>query len=460
MSTRIMVSRKVDLHVMPVLLLAELVARYGHLVVSNAKLGGLLEDLSMTEGQYRWCLSAYYFAFVILNIPITILFRRWRPSLFLTILIFSWGVLGMSTAAATDFPGFLICRIIMGASEAVYSPVQKYYISLWYKRNELAQRVGYTAVVTTLGGASVGLIAFGVSHIPTNSLNTWQWMCLIFGSPAIVLAVYAFFQIPDKPETAKFLKEEERELEIKRLKIDQGAAHDHSWSWSQVRTVLTDWKAYYFAVLYCLTGISGSGVKLALPSIIDGMGDWQPDVSQALTTPPYVLACVFILVSSYYSDRVFERAYFLLLANAIAVVAFFMIMFIPNQHVWPRYIGTCILVASTRMDNSIRSAWYTSNFSGLTRRAVASGVIYTIHAIGNALGGQIYFDPPNYRKGHTIAICVVVLQSFMILALRIILKRINKRRDAMTVEEKERELAKYTDPGQIGDRHPDFRYAL
>ena len=83
--------------------------------------------------------------------------------------------------------------------------------------------------------------------------------------------------------------------------LDQGAAHDQTWSWSQVRTVLTDWKAYYFAVIYCLTGVSGSGVKLALPSIIDGMGDWSPDVSQALTTPPYILASILILVASYYS---------------------------------------------------------------------------------------------------------------------------------------------------------------
>ncbi|KAI9243432.1 major facilitator superfamily domain-containing protein [Phascolomyces articulosus] len=430
------------------------------LVVSNAKLGGLLQDLNMTEGQYRWTLSAYYFAFIILNIPVTILFRRWRPSIFMTLLIFSWGVLGMSTAATKDFPGFLICRIIYGTTEAVQFKSKVYYISLWYKRNEYAQRQGYTAVVTTLGSASVGLIAFGVSHIPTDRLNTWQWMCIIFGTPSIILACIAFFQIPDKPETAKFLTEDERNIELERIKIDQGAAHDQTWAWSQVKSVLTDWKAYYFAVLYCLTGVAGSGVKLALPSIIDGMGDWEPDVSQALTTPPYIIASFAILIVSYYSDRVFERAYFLLGANAIAAVGFIMIMFIPDQYVWPRYIGTCILVASTRVDNSIRSAWYTSNFCGLTRRAVASGVIYTIHAIGNALGGQIYFDPPRYSKGHTIAICVIILQSMMILGLRIIFKRINKKRSEMTVEEKERYLAKYNDPGHIGDRHPDFRYAL
>ncbi|KAI8144101.1 major facilitator superfamily domain-containing protein, partial [Fennellomyces sp. T-0311] len=450
----------VDLNVMPVLLLAELMGRYGHLVASNAKLGGLLEDLAMSESQYRWCLSAYYFAFFFLNIPVTILFRRWRPSIFLTILIFSWGAVGMVTAACTNFPGFLVCRIFYGTAEAVYSPVQKYYISLWYKRRELAQRVGFTSVVTTVGGATVGLIAYGVSQISKDKLNTWQWMCVIFGSPSILLAIFAFFQIPDKPETAKFLNEKERYIEIERLRIDQGAANDHSWSWDQVRSVLTDWKAYYFAVLYCLTGIAGSGVKLALPSIIDGMGSWEPDVSQALTTPPYIVASFAILLSAYYSDKLFERAYFLLAANVVAVIGFFMVMFIPDQHVWPRYIGVCILVAATRVDSPIRSAWYTSNFSGLTRRAVASGVIYSIHAIGNSVGGQVYFDAPKYLKGHTIALCTVFLQSVMIIVLRIIFKRINAKRDAMTPEEKERELTKFKHPGLIGDRHPDFRYAL
>ena len=44
-------------------------------------------------------------------------------------------------------------------------------------------------------------------------------MCIIFGAPAIILACIALFQIPDKPETAKFLTESEREVETERIKI-------------------------------------------------------------------------------------------------------------------------------------------------------------------------------------------------------------------------------------------------
>ena len=44
-----------------------------------------------------------------------------------------------------------------------------------------------------------------------------------------------------------------------------------------------------------------SGVNLALPSIIDGMGDWPKDVSLALTTPPSVVTVIFVFLISYYS---------------------------------------------------------------------------------------------------------------------------------------------------------------
>ncbi|KAI9490312.1 major facilitator superfamily domain-containing protein [Zychaea mexicana] len=452
--------RKMDMHIMPILLFAELFGRYEQSVVTNAKLGGLLEDLNMSEFQYRWCLSAYYVAFFVVNIPINILFRRGRPSIFLTILIFTWGTLVLCMTATTNFAGLLVCRIILGASEAVYDPIQMYYISLWYTRHELARRSGFTAIVSALGGATIGLIAFGISQIPTNTLNTWQWLFIIFGAPSILLAIATLFFLPDKPETAKFFTEEERKLELDRLKADQGAAEDSTWSWIQVKSVLTDWKTYAYGIISGLSTIPGAGVRLALPSIIDGLGTWAEDISQALTTPPNIVACFFIFLTAYYSDRLFQRAYFLIAANVVAIIGFLMIMFIPEQHVGVRYFTVCILIAATRVDGPIRLAWYTSNHYGLTRRAVASGIIFCIDAIGSAVGGQIYFDPPLYWKGHAIGLATVALQSIAILTLRFTLKRINSNRAKMTPEEKERQIEKYGGHELVGDRHPDFRYGL
>ena len=43
-------------------------------------------------------------------------------------------------------------------------------------------------------------------------------MFIIFGAPSILLSIVTFWLMPDKPETANFFTEEERNLEIERLK--------------------------------------------------------------------------------------------------------------------------------------------------------------------------------------------------------------------------------------------------
>lgn len=44
-------------------------------------------------------------------------------------------------------------------------------------------------------------------------------MFIIEGAPCIALAILCFIFLPDAPETAKFLNEEERRLEIERIAI-------------------------------------------------------------------------------------------------------------------------------------------------------------------------------------------------------------------------------------------------
>ncbi|KAI9491294.1 major facilitator superfamily domain-containing protein [Zychaea mexicana] len=401
-------------------------------VITNAKLGGLLEDLNMTEGQYRWCLSIYYFGFILFEIPSNIILRRWRPSPYLSFLVFTWGVVVMCSAAATNFAGLLLSRF----------------------------RSGYTIILACVAAATGGLIAYGISHITTQTLSTWQWMFIIEGAPCIVLAVICYFYLPDKPETAKFLNERERELALKRLSLDQGAADDHTWSWNQVISVFTDWKSYLYTSVTVSTTISAVGVTLALPSIIAGMGAWSQDVSLALTTPPYVLACIFTFLGCWSSDKLFERGYHNLVGVVIRMMGLLMLMFVPDNNYGARYFAVCIAVASSYMNLPIKVAWYTNNYSGMTRRAVACAFIAGFGAIGSAIAGQVYFDGPLFFWGNTIAFIFLVIEAIITLILRMMLKHVNKARAKMTVEERERQIAKYGGEGLVGDHHPDFRYAL
>lgn len=187
---------------------------------------------------------------------------------------------------------------------------------------------------------------------------------IIEGIPSVLLALVAAWYLPNTPETAKFLTDEEREIEIRRLakgkrfwynlsaailqilickiKIDQGAANDHSWSWPQVISVFTDYKTYTYMLIY-ITGTSAlQGVTLFLPSIIKGMGSWSTAASQALTTPPYVAAFIFTNVAGWTSDKLFDRCYHLVVINIIGMAGFLMLMFVPKEQVGVQYFAACV----------------------------------------------------------------------------------------------------------------------
>ncbi|KAI8144410.1 major facilitator superfamily domain-containing protein [Fennellomyces sp. T-0311] len=416
-----------------------------------------MQDLNMTESQYQWCLTSPFIVFFCLSIPISIVLRRWRPSFFLPTLILFMGGLTMCAAAAKNFAGLLAVQTVAGLFTSANEPAQTYYLSLWYLRKEFAQRVGYFTIAGTMASGFGGLIAYGISQIPTTRIYSWQWIYLIFGIPGVVAGIVAFIVLPDRPETAKFFTEKERQLAIERLAAEQAYTSTEQWEWKQVVTVLTDWKVYMFSLVLMLGSIIGSGTRLVLPSIIDGMGDWSEDISLALTTPPMIISCICTYFYSKLSDRWYwQRGYFLLGAYSVAMIGFFIVMFVPEEHVGVRYFGVCVLTT----DSPVRYSWYSCNFSGPTRRAIASAIVFSFNAAGNAIGGQAYFDPPKYLMGHTIALSCFGLEIFVILALRIMLNRANKKREAMTPEEKGQEIEKYGGENLVGDRHPDFRYAL
>ncbi|KAI9484448.1 major facilitator superfamily domain-containing protein [Zychaea mexicana] len=447
--------RKLDLRLLPILCGLYLLGYLDRSNIGNAKLGGLLTDLNLTTDQFQWCLSIFYFGYVIFDIPSNIIMKRWRPSFWLATLTFTWGIVAMCMAAVKDFAGLLVCRLMLGILEAGFFPGVLFFLSIWYKRREYGRRVSYFWSFSSLAGAFGGLIAYGIAKIPTHILNT---LFIIEGAPSVVLALFAAWYLPNNPETAKFLSTDERELEVSRLATDQGPANDHSWSWPRAVSVFTDYKTYTFMFIY-ITGTSAlQGVTLFLPSIISGMGQWDRAASQALTTPPYFLAFILTNVAGWSSDRFFDRAYHMVGINLIGMAGFLMLMFIPEGQVGVRYFAACVCTVAVYANVPVKVAWFNNNFAGLTRRALASAAIVAIGTIGGAIGGQIYFDEPLYFGGNTIAFCCLGAQTIADLGLRFMLARENKRRDKLTQEQKEYEIFKHGGEELAGDRHPDFRY--
>ena len=101
-------------------------------------------------------------------------------------------------------------------------------------------------------------------------LRGWQWMFLVTGVPAIVMAGVTLLLLPDGPETAKFLSESEKRF-LARTIADENAAMgklDHKQS---LRAAL-DWRILLQAVGGWGFPLGVYGLSYWLPTVVKGFG--------------------------------------------------------------------------------------------------------------------------------------------------------------------------------------------
>lgn len=97
-----------------------------------------------------------------------------------------------------------------------------YYMSRWYRRSELTFRLSLYVVTAPLAGAFGGLLASAILTLDSfSSLKRWRMLFAIEGIITSVLSIIAFFTLTDRPETARWLNKEEKELAIARVMAER-----------------------------------------------------------------------------------------------------------------------------------------------------------------------------------------------------------------------------------------------
>ncbi|CAF2313380.1 unnamed protein product [Rotaria sp. Silwood2] len=365
-------------------------------------------------------------------------------------------------ATVDSFRTLLLARFLLGTFQCGFFPGFIYYISLWYRRKEQAIRLGFFWSFSALAGAFGGLFAYGIAQIKSSKLAEWQLIFIIEGIPTIILAILCWFYLPDSPEQARFLNGKQRQLEIDRLIQDAGISHHDSFSWSQVLSVFTDWKTYIYAMIYICGTTSLQGITLVLPTLIHEMDQWTPIQTQLMAIPPYLVAFISILIVSHSSDYFVERSFHLVFTNLLTILGFLILIFVEPQHVCILYVGVVFVTSGLFSNVSVKVAWINNNFASLTRRAVALALIISIAALGGIISGQIYQakDKPRYLTGNTVALSFIVLQTILIVILRLVFLYINHQRSRMNNEQINQQIERYGGNELVGDRHPQFRYTL
>jgi MFS family permease len=182
-------------------------------------------------------------------VPGTLLAKAFAPNYTIACGALIWSIAATCQAATHNPAGLFVCRLFVGVGEAMFGQAMALYLSFWYTKHDYAKRVGLFISAGALAGAFGGLISYGVSSIKHSRIEQWRILFLIEGCPSVLLAIATFLLMPNRPETTKYLSEDERTLCLTRLNresmVDSGLGID----WKGVKRCLVDWKTYVISIM-------------------------------------------------------------------------------------------------------------------------------------------------------------------------------------------------------------------
>ncbi|KAJ9102007.1 hypothetical protein QFC19_004932 [Naganishia cerealis] len=337
-------ARKIDLHIVPILALQYLFAFIDRANIGNARIAGLERDLKLTGNQYNILLSRL-------------------------------------------FPGIA------------------YYFGRWYRREEITFRMGLYIACAPLAGGVGGLLASGILKIDgIGQVHTWQQIFLIEGIITTVIGIAAYFLMSDRPETARWLSEDEKKLAARRLKADQ-VGSSVLLEQMNIRAV----KQGIFATttlvngfIFLLSNITVTGVAFFAPTIVKTIYPTKSTIQQQLyTVPPYILSTACTCLIPYLSTRVKRRGIVMLCTAPLMIIGY--IIFVSTTNATARYGALFLILAGAPSFGAFTNGWAAMNVASDTARAAALGCVVMMGNCGGLISTWSFMpsDGPNYPQSHT-----------------------------------------------------------
>ncbi|EMC95000.1 hypothetical protein BAUCODRAFT_521364 [Baudoinia panamericana UAMH 10762] len=427
------VVRKIDFMILPYLAVCYAFFYIDKTTLSYAAIFGIKDDLKLVGTQYSWLSSIFYFGFLAWALPTNLLMQRLPIGRYLGFNICLWGVFLMLQACARNFAELAVLRALAGAAEACSDPSFMLITCMWYTRRQQPIRMGLWYTANGFGIALGGLLGFGIGNI-RGKLPSWKFEFLIIGALCLIWGIVMYIFLPDSPVTAKGLSLREKRIAVERLRENQTGIENKHLKWYQIREALADIKLYLFFLLGVVGNIPNGGISNFGTLIIKGFG-FSTLVTTLMQIPYGCIIAISILTCVFTNDYMARkgrqtRCWFILLFLCPNIAGSFGLCFLSADNQAGRLISYYLTGPYNAAFVMILSM-STANTAGHTKKVVTNAVLFLGYCTGNIAGPFFYktSQAPRYELGiwsmivsHLIEVCVV-------LVLRFVLARENKRRD-------------------------------
>ncbi|SJL05645.1 related to permease of the major facilitator superfamily [Armillaria ostoyae] len=386
--------------------------------VGNAKTDGWDHDLGLVGNQYYLLVMIFYVPFCLFGTPISLLVKRFSAARVLPLMMIGFGSMSLFAGIAKNFSQIFAIRFFLGIFESAMLPGVVFYLSTFYKRSELASRVGLFYAAAAIAGAFSGLIAFGVFQIKHPKYHGWQYLFWIegrqqtnivvyaltplsTGASTCAFAIFAYFWLPRSPSTWSFLTERQKAIARSRILADSSVTIDEKLDIRDAFRPLKEPLYWLWAIISLSLGVPLASVNNFLPQIVASLG-YSTIKTNLYTVAPNIVGTVSLLVLTFSSDYFLERSIHICIPLATTLVGFIVLGSIDVVvHKGVAYFACFLLTMGASAPSVLVATWYNNNTPQESRRAVVTAVMVAIANASGLISTNVFRaqDEPKYIPG-------------------------------------------------------------
>ncbi|PGH03702.1 hypothetical protein AJ79_07284 [Helicocarpus griseus UAMH5409] len=398
--------RKLDYRIMPILVVMYFLNYIDRNTLAQARLDNLEAELGM-EGdfQFNTTISILFVGYVLMQIPSNMLITRVSPSIYMSSWMVVWSIVSACTALVQSYSGMVVCRFLLGVTEAPFYPGATYLLAIFYTRKEVASRIAVLYCAQILATGFAGLIAAGVFSglDDARGISGWRWLFIIEGCITTVVALAGFWLLPDTPSTTRWLKPKERELAHARIERDKmGDSEEKASVMEGLKQACMDKRTWIFCLMQNFH-LAACCFNSFFPTVVKTLG-FSKTHTLLLTCPPFVFAAAAAIFMGWSSGRHHERTWHITAGLGTAVLGF--VIASSTLNTAGRYVACFIFPVGAYSVNSVIIGWVSSTLSQTReKRAVVLAMTNVAGQIGYIYGAYVWpeYDEPRYGIGFGVS---------------------------------------------------------
>jgi D-galactonate transporter len=367
----------------PFLLILYIISFLDRVNVGFAKLQ-MSADIGLSDAVFGLGAGIFFIGYAACEIPSNLLLQRFGARFWIARIMVVWGIISICFMFVTSPAQFLGLRFLLGIAEAGFYPGIVLYLTYWFPgklRSQVCALFFVGIPIAGLIGAPLsGFIMKQMAGV--SGFAGWQWLFVLEGAPAIIGGIVTYFYLSNGPKDATWLTANERNIIVPALEAED-ATHRAMGHGHRLIDALGSAKVWLLAVtnFTLLGGIYG--ISFWMPQIVKDLGVKDVFLNGLVTSIPFAVASVAMIVVGRNSDRTRERKWHIILSAAVGAAGLVGGATLTGTPALALASLSCALGGALA---SIAVLWVLP--SALLTGAAAAGGIALMATVGN-LGGYV-----------------------------------------------------------------------